>query len=42
MDIESKARRFILIAIEIDKELTTIEIREKYRGKIVVTSEIYI
>ncbi|CAD8137428.1 unnamed protein product [Paramecium pentaurelia] len=42
MDIEAKARRFILLAIEIDKEMTSIEIREKLRGKILVTSENYI
>lgn len=42
MEIEAKARRFILMAIEIDKELTTIEIREKLRGRILVTSENYI
>ena len=42
MEIEAKARRFILMAIEIDKEMTTIEIREKLRGRILVTSENYI
>jgi hypothetical protein len=42
MEIEAKARRFILQAIEIDKEMTTIEIREKLRGRILVTSEHYI
>jgi len=42
MDIEAKARRFILLAIEIDKDLTQIEIREKLRGRILVTSDTYI
>ena len=42
MDIEAKARRFILFAIEIDKELTSIEIREKLRGRILVTSDTYV
>lgn len=42
MDIEAKARRFILYAIEIDKELTSIEIREKLRGRILVTSDTYV
>ena len=42
MDIEGKARRFILQAIQIDKEMQSIEIREKLRGKILVTSESYL
>ena len=36
MLIETDARRFISRAIEIEKELTSIEIREKIRGKISV------
>lgn len=39
MFIESEARKHITQAIEIDKELTSIEIREKLRGKILVVSE---
>lgn len=39
MYIESEARKHITQAIEIDKELTSIEIREKMRGKILVVSE---
>lgn len=42
MEIEAKARRFILQAIETDKEMTSIEIREKLRGRILVTSDNYI
>ncbi|CAK58225.1 unnamed protein product (macronuclear) [Paramecium tetraurelia] len=42
MEIEGKARRFILQAIQIDKEMQSIEIREKLRGKILVTSESYL
>lgn len=39
MYIESEARKHITQAIEIDKELTSIEIREKMRGKILVVSD---
>ncbi|CAD8104890.1 unnamed protein product [Paramecium sonneborni] len=42
MDIEAKARRFIFQAIAIDKDMQSIEIREKLRGKILVTSDNYI
>jgi len=34
MLIEKDARRYISRAIEIEKELSSIEIREKIRGKI--------
>ena len=34
--IEADARRFITEAIETEKELTNIELREKSRGRIVV------
>lgn len=40
MFIESEARKYITQAIEIDKELTSIEIREKMRGKILVSEEV--
>jgi len=36
MLIEADARRFITEAIETEKELTNIELREKSRGRIVV------
>jgi hypothetical protein len=39
MYIESESRKHITQAIEIDKELTSIEIREKLRGKILVVSD---
>lgn len=42
MEIEAKARRFIFQAIAIDKDMQSIEIREKLRGKILVTSDHYI
>lgn len=42
MEIEAAARRFILKAIEIDKEMITIEIREKLKGRILVTCDAYI
>lgn len=42
MEIEAAARRFILKAIEIDKEMLTIEIREKLKGRILVTCDPYI
>ena len=36
MLIEQEARRFIVKGIELDKELTSIEIREKMKGKILI------
>ena len=39
MFIEAEARKLITVAIELDKELTSIEIREKLRGRILVVSE---
>jgi hypothetical protein len=42
MSIEANARRYISNAIELDKQLTSIEIREKLKGKILVTCEEYI
>lgn len=41
MLIEADARLFITEAIEADKELTTIEQREKGRGRIVVDTQDY-
>ena len=41
MLIEKDARRFISNAIEIEKQLTSIEIREKIKGKILVVNEDY-
>jgi hypothetical protein len=38
MLIESDARRFITDAIDKEKELTLIEMKEKSRGRIVVDS----
>lgn len=42
MQIEAEARRFILKAIEIDKEMISIEVREKLKGRILVTCENYL
>ncbi|CAD8173694.1 unnamed protein product [Paramecium octaurelia] len=42
MQIEAEARRFILKAIEIDKEMISIEVREKLKGRILVTSDNYL
>lgn len=42
MHIEHKARRFIQKGIELVKDLTSIEIREKLKGKILVVGEEYI
>jgi hypothetical protein len=42
MLIEADARLFITEAIEVDKELTSIEIREKARGRIKVETSEYI
>lgn len=42
MQIESKARRFIQQGIELMKQLTSIEIREKLKGRILVMGEEYI
>ena len=39
MIIEKKARRLISDAIILEKEITTIEIREKMRGKILLTTD---
>jgi len=36
MIIENDARRFITEAIEVEKDLQSIEIREKLKGRIVV------
>ena len=36
MLIESDARRFVTEAIEIDKEITSAEVRERAKGKIMV------
>lgn len=41
MVIEKDARRFIFNAIELEKELMSIEIRQKMKGKILVNSEEY-
>lgn len=41
MLIEADARRFITEAIESEKELTQIEIKEKSRGRIVVDTQEY-
>lgn len=41
MLIEADARRFITDAIETEKELTQIEIKEKSRGRIVIDSKEY-
>ena len=41
MKIEADARRFICKAINIEKELASIEIREKLKGRIVLNNEHY-
>ncbi len=41
MLIEADARRFISDAIEIEKELLSMEIREKAKGRIVIESPDY-
>lgn len=41
MLIEADARRFITDAIQFEKELAAIEIREKSRGRIVVDTQEY-
>ncbi len=41
IDIENKSRRYVIQAIEIEKELTTYEIRAKCRGKILIDNEEY-
>ena len=41
MLIENDARRHISKAIELEKELTSIEIREKIKGKIFVVNDDY-
>jgi hypothetical protein len=41
MLIEADARRFISDAIEIEKELKSMEIREKAKGRIVIESSDY-
>lgn len=41
MLIEADARRFITEAIETEKELATIETKEKSRGRIVVDTQEY-
>ena len=42
MSIEASARRHVSNAIEFEKQLTSIEIREKLKGKILVNCEDYI
>lgn len=42
MNIEVKARNPIARAIEAEKELTSVEIREKMKGKILLNSEDYL
>lgn len=42
MSIEANARRYISNAIELQKEMASIEIREKLKGKILVTCDEYI
>lgn len=42
MLIENDARRYINKAINIEKDLQSIEIREKVKGKILITNEEYI
>ncbi len=39
MIIETDARRFISKAIELEREITSIEIREKVKGKILVVND---
>jgi len=39
MLIEADARRFISEAIDIERELILMEVREKARGKIVIENE---
>ena len=41
MLIENDARRYISKAIDLEKELTSIEIREKIKGKIFVVNDDY-
>jgi hypothetical protein len=41
MIIENDARRFIAKAMELEKELSSIEIREKMKGRILVINEEY-
>jgi transcriptional regulator NrdR family protein len=41
MVIEKDARRYIFNAIELEKELISIEIRQKMKGKILINSEEY-
>jgi hypothetical protein len=41
MLIEADARRFISDAIEIEKELLSVEIRQKAKGRIVIESPEY-
>lgn len=41
MLIESDARRFITEAIDTEKELTQLEVREKSKGRIVLDSPDY-
>jgi len=41
MLIEADARRFISEAIELEKELKSMEIREKAKGRIVIDSPEY-
>jgi len=39
--IENESRRYITQAIEVEKELTTFEVRARCRGKILLDSEDY-
>jgi len=41
MLIENDARRYISKAIDIEQEITSIEIREKIKGKIIFINEDY-
>jgi len=41
MLIENDARRYVSKAIELEKELTSIEIREKIKGKILMVNDEY-
>ena len=42
MAIETEARRYVKSAIEIEKELASIEIREKIKGRFFIQSPDYI
>jgi hypothetical protein len=42
MLIEADARRFVTEAIQTEKDLTAIEVKEKSRGRIVIDSPDYV